>query len=108
MEVESKWGVLLGFGTLLLFVGVLGSVIWKLSYPPVSDKQYLIIFHDPIPGLEKNSKVTLQGIAVGRVSRIELQQPTRKHSFQARVWITILPNSLRVSCFPANGMELSQ
>ncbi len=91
MEVDNKLSVLLGFATVTLFAVVLGSVIYTLSFPPVSDKQYLIVFHDPIPGLERNSKVTLQGIAVGRVSRIELQKATAEHSFQARVWITILP-----------------
>lgn len=92
MEIDSKLSILLGFCTVVLFGVVLGSVIYKLSFPPVSHKQYMIIFHEPIPGLERNSKVTLQGIAVGRVSRIELQKATAHHSFQARVWITILPD----------------
>jgi len=74
METKANY-VLIGAFTLVTAVFLLLFGLWAAKYSSERDwREYLVVFTEPVTGLTEGSSVQYNGIAVGTVERLELDQ----------------------------------
>jgi phospholipid/cholesterol/gamma-HCH transport system substrate-binding protein len=87
MERNANYA-LVGFASLLLFIGVVAFVVWlaRISFSQQYD-MYDVVFQGPVDGLSKGGEVHFNGIKVGDIADIGLvkDNPTE---VDARVRVT--------------------
>jgi phospholipid/cholesterol/gamma-HCH transport system substrate-binding protein len=77
METRAKF-VLIGFFTLAAVLGAFAFIYWFQHVSTSGDRvQYRAVFESPVSGLRTGAAVTFNGIRVGEVASIGLNDPQR-------------------------------
>ncbi len=74
MEAKTNY-TLVGIAVLALTVGLLGAIIWlSVGFQQKKSNTYAVYIHEAVSGLSNDSAVKFNGVQVGTVKSIELNQ----------------------------------